>query len=217
MPWDHSPTSSWAARPRGAPASPTGRAARRRSGRGRRSPKPDAVLLFEDLLVFIEAKLGARNATTPSDPDNPKRYETGHGSWFGRVFREGVGFRSLAVEARLYELMRLWLIGTWVAEDTGRRFALVNLVRSSQEVDIEARFGSHIVTGPDRQFRRLTWEGLVHALQPAGGWPRPAPDLRGYLGSNTLGYAVQWDPLREFGVLRRALGGPDVNGLGEMT
>lgn len=26
----------------------------------------------------------------------------------------------------------------------------------------------------------MTWEGLVRALQPLGGWPAPTSDLRGY-------------------------------------
>ena len=104
-----------------------------------------------------------------------------------------------------------------IDEDTARRFALVNRVRSGQEVDIKSRLGSPIAAGPDRQFRRLTWEGLVHALRPAGGWSCPAPDVRGDLRSKTLGHAVQREHRWEFGVPSSAFGGPDVSESGGMT
>jgi hypothetical protein len=172
----------------------------------RRYSEPDLVLLSEDLLAFVEAKLGSGNATTPSNPNDPKSYETGYGEWFRSVFREGASFRSVAVEARLYELMRLWLIGTRVAYESDRRFVLVSLVRSgaAKEADIEDRFGPFITQSDHRRFLRLTWEQVLSGLLPEIGRSPEVQRLAPYFAGKTLGYAGKRERDREFGVLQWA-------------
>jgi hypothetical protein len=179
-----------------------------------RYTEPDLVLLWRDLFVFVEAKLGSDNSTYPTDPRNPKSYMTGHGGWFRRVFQEHADFWSVAVKARLYELMRNWLIGTQIAHETGRKFVLVNLVRSESETDIEERFGRHIVQDERRHFRRLTWEQVVNdvAIREAGN--RDFDRLVRYFDGKSLGYARWWVRGGEVGVLRRAFGALDPRGLG---
>ncbi len=174
--------------------------------RAGRYTEPDLAFLFKDLLVFIEVKLGSANATTPSDPTNPKTYMTGHGVWFHQVFRRCANFQSVAVAARLYELMRLWLIGTRIAHETGRRFLLLNLVRAGalEEANIEERIGRYIEQDDRRRFFRLTWE---HVMAGVNGGMHGGPDLERltrYFAGKTLGYVRQYEGNRVFGVLRRA-------------
>ena len=125
------------------------------------------------------------------------------------MFRAGRSFHSLAVENRLYELMRLWLHGTRIAHETGRKFVLANLVRSAFETDIEDRFGRHIVQDDRRRFRRLTWERVVGDLaREQAGNPKVDRLVR-YFDGKALGYARSWVRGREVGVLRRAFNVPE--------
>jgi hypothetical protein len=151
-----------------------------------RSSEPDLLAVSPSALFFIEAKLTAGNETTPSDPNNRKKYLTGGDRWFEQVF--ATDYETVAIRARKYELFRFWLLGSWLAEQIGRAFYLVNLVPAEREVDIEQRFRPHIRTAPERQFKRLSWEEIYAYI--AGN----APDSEGkkavmaYFENKSMGY-----------------------------
>lgn len=128
----------------------------------RRGSEPDLILRAEKTLSFIEAKLNSGNKTLPNDKDKPKRYETGGNGWFKKVFTSG--YRTAAITEKKYELMRFWLLGTWMAEQTGLDFCLINLVKEGKEEDIEKLFKKHILETPRRKFIRLTWESIYRYL-----------------------------------------------------
>jgi hypothetical protein len=111
----------------------------------------------------------------------------------------------VAEEDRLYELMRLWLIGTQMAQESGRRFVLVNLLRSgaSDEAEIEGRFGRFITQDDCRRFLRLSWEEVLSGLLPEICRSPDAYRLMTYFAGKTPGYAGNRDGYREFGVSRR--------------
>jgi hypothetical protein len=151
-----------------------------------RSSEPDIIIYSKNVLFFIEAKLAANNETVPSDPSNLKKYTSGTGGWFDKVFRSD--FKSIAVEARKYELLRFWLIGTWMADQLGLRFYLLNLVRDGFEKDIEGVFGEYINRDRNRNFRRITWEGIYKAIKGVAR-PTEATELMlEYFRNKTLGY-----------------------------
>jgi hypothetical protein len=91
-----------------------------------RRSEPDIIVDDADILVFAENKWLSGNRTKPTDPGNPKRYLTGGDGWFGKVFKPTTTFQKIAVDAKLYELMRLWLLGSWIADRAGKRFLLLN-------------------------------------------------------------------------------------------
>jgi hypothetical protein len=154
---------------------------------GRRS-EPDIIVDDDNLLAVVEKKWLSGNTTKPSNPNNPKHYMTGGDGWFRKVFKPTADFKPVAVNAKLYELMRFWLFGSWVAKQAGQRFLLINVVRGVKEADIEGRFGAHIQSGPERRFRRVTWEGLYAGLvQPRAGCS-DADRLALYLREKTIGY-----------------------------
>jgi hypothetical protein len=94
------------------------------SERDSRRSEPDIIIDDEELLVFAENKWLSGNRTRPSDTNDPKRYPTGGDGWFKRVFAASADFRTIAVDERLYELMRLWLIGSLIADRLGKKFLL---------------------------------------------------------------------------------------------
>ena len=160
-----------------------------------RSSEPDLIVVSEKGLFFIESKLTANNNTTPSDRNNRKKYLIGGDEWWKRVF---IGdYETIAIEAKKYELFRFWLLGSWLAKEMGRDFYLINVVLSGRETDIEKRFSHHIRKDSDKQFKRVTWEGIggyVADNAPANSGKRA---LLEYFENKTIGY-------NRLGVIQRA-------------
>ena len=91
-----------------------------------RGSEPDLIVCSEGHLIFIEAKFTSGNNTKPSKPENVKKYLTGGKDWYDNVFI--AKYKHIANEKRKYELLRFWLLGTWMADQEGKQFHLVNLV-----------------------------------------------------------------------------------------
>ncbi len=127
-----------------------------------KSSEPDIIIMTDKALFFIEAKLTASNKTEPSDKSNSKKYETGGDNWFSKVFKSS--YKKVAIDEEKYELLRFWLLGTWMAEHQGLDFYLVNLVLSERETDIEAIFRRHIKENQRRKFMRVTWENIYQYI-----------------------------------------------------
>ena len=161
--------------------------------RSDRRSEPDLIVEDDDVLAFVENKVLSGNRTKPSEPDNPKRYPTGGDYWFGKVFKPTTTFQKIAVEKKLYELMRLWLLGSWIANrEPRKRFLLANIVRAEakNETDIEGRFGTHLQPHPQRKFVRVTWEQIYSSIvKPRAGSP-DADRLVRYLREKTMGYRL---------------------------
>jgi len=158
-----------------------------------RRSEPDLIIEDEKHIVFVESKWTSGNRTSPTNRNNPKMYESGGNGWFRRVFAGDTDFMKVAVEDKLYELMRLWLIGSWIAECSRKKFVLVNLVRadSKTEINIEERFGKHIMSAPNRRFVRLTWEQIYSEIilpQTLLAEQDDAKALAKYLREKTIGY-----------------------------
>src|SRR4030067_2701031 len=129
----------------------------------KRSSEPDIIIKTDNGLFFIEAKLTSGNDTPSNEKQieekirNPKKYTTGGGNWFQNVFL--TSYKEI-VRKQKYELLRFWLLGTWMAEQTGKEFYLINLVTEEKEKDIEAVFQRHIKEKAKLKFLRLTWESI---------------------------------------------------------
>jgi hypothetical protein len=67
------------------------------------------IIVTETSIFFIEAKLSSGNELKSSK--NRKKYETGGKNWCSKVFRSD--YAPVAIREKKYELMRLWLLGTW--------------------------------------------------------------------------------------------------------
>lgn len=151
-----------------------------------RSSEPDIIIRTDRALIFIEAKLTAGNKTGPSNPDYTKKYLTGGDGWFSRVFHSD--YDTVAKVEKKYELMRFWLLGTWMAEQLDLDFYLVNLVRAAREKEIEAAFGMHTREESGMHFMRLTWEGICEFVKnsvPPGPVKEPMTE---YFRNKSLGY-----------------------------
>ena len=128
----------------------------------KRSSEPDIIIKYDNVLFFIEAKLTATNETTPSNPNDSKRYLTGGGNWYENVFKSD--YQTIAISERKYELLRFWLIGSWIARCLNLKYYLVNLVLSERERNIEETFKRHIKENQYRKFIRITWEEIYEYI-----------------------------------------------------
>jgi hypothetical protein len=66
----------------------------------------------------------------------------------------------MAILQDKYELFRLWLIGTWIADKENSNFFLLNLVRNDFETTVEEEMNKIIFPSHIRSFRRFTWEDI---------------------------------------------------------
>ena len=151
-----------------------------------RSSEPDIIVESDKAIFFIEAKFKAGNKTKPSKLSERKKYLTGGDNWFEKVFKSD--YETISIEQQKYELMRFWLLGTWMAEQLDKDFYLVNLVREDREKNIEDLFKPHIKATKTRKFLRLSWEYIYqHILSHAQSNPEK-DRLQSYFENKTIGY-----------------------------
>lgn len=128
-----------------------------------RGSEPDIIIRTDKVLYFIEAKLTANNETKPSDLKNKKKYETGGNKMFSQIFKSD--YETIAVKEKRYELMRFWMLGSWIANKLNVDFEFYSLVMQSQEQDIESEFGKLIIESEKRRFSRFTWEQIYDYIE----------------------------------------------------
>lgn len=150
-----------------------------------RGSEPDIIILTDNILYFIEAKLLAKNETKPSNINNRKRYEKGGDCIFRNLFRKD--YETIAIKEQKYELMRFWLLGSWMAKIIGINFELFNLVLQDSEQNVENEFGKLIIETSVRKFRRITWESIYTFILTQKDCSNRANILE-YFQNKTLGY-----------------------------
>lgn len=170
--------------------------------------EPDLMVMTDRCLFVIEAKLTAGNATVPGTARSRDRYVKGGDGWWHESFSTDCENEEIAEQSRLYELMRFWLIGSWMARMARTDFRLINLLRSeaSEEADIEFRFRRFLRADAHFRFLRATWEGIRTFIAAKAPDSADRERMISYFGEKTMGYRD--------GDLRRAFA---VDGLAEIT
>jgi hypothetical protein len=148
--------------------------------------EPDLIIVTDTTIFFIEAKVGADNKTVPRDKNNLKKYTEGGDFWFNEVFRNN--YNTIAIENKKYELLRLWLLGTWVAKMLNKDFYLINLVLSDKEQNIEDEFEQHIKSNNSYKFKRVTWECIYRNIKQLPIINENTKKLLDYFENKTNGY-----------------------------
>lgn len=152
----------------------------------KRGSEPDIIVKTDNALLFIEAKLTAGNETIPSDKSNSKKYEIGGDGWFSKVFKSD--YRTVAIAEKKYELLRFWLLGTWIAKQQNLDFCLANLVLSKQEKEIETIFKRHLCENQRMKFIRITWEAIYQQILNSSLSGTDKDRMIEYFKNKTIGY-----------------------------
>ena len=152
----------------------------------RRGSEPDIIVKTDSSLLFIEAKLTAGNETVPSNLSNSKKYETGGDNWFSKVFTSD--YETIAIDEKKYELLRFWLLGTWIANQYKLDFYLVNLVLSEREKEIKEIFNKHLRINKRMKFIRIAWEDIYQKIlnNRLSGMDKDV--ITHYFRNKTIGY-----------------------------
>lgn len=150
-----------------------------------RGTEPDLLIESADTLFLIEAKLGSKNESTPTHVRSLATYRRAADEWYARVFVSAP--EIVAVQEKFYQLMRLWLLGTWMAAQVQKRFVLVSLCTATRDAQIERRFSAHLQPADDRNFVRHTWEQIRDFYRLISGADE-TETLVSYFNNKTLGY-----------------------------
>ncbi len=151
-----------------------------------RCSEPDIIIKTNNALLFIEAKLTSGNNTVPSDTSNSKRYEIGGNNWFSKIFKSN--YKTVAITDKKYELLRFWLLGTWITKQQDLEFYLINLVLSERDKNIETIFKRHIYENPRMKFIRITWEDIYQHILNSALPGRDKDKMIEYFRNKTVGY-----------------------------
>lgn len=161
-----------------------------------RGSEPDIIIRTDKTLFFIEAKVLALNETKPSDPGNKKKYLTGGNNWFDKVFK--INYNSIAIEQEKYELLRFWLLGTWMANKIRLKFSLLSLVLGDRELEIEDTFDKMIVEDDEKQFYRISWEDIYQFIVTNKIDSKDFAIIINYYKNKCLGYNTNQDLIKAF-------------------
>jgi len=150
--------------------------------------EPDLIVKSDSTLFFVEPKLTASDSTVPQsrNPLVRVKYETGGNKSYSKVVSSD--FETVAVTEKKYELLRFWLIGSWIAHCIGLDFYLVNLVRSEKERDIERTFRKHIKESQRRRFLRVAWEDVYQFISNSKPRTTEMNRMIKYFQNKTVGY-----------------------------
>ena len=151
----------------------------------RRGSEPDIIIKTNKVLFFIEAKLTTDNKTSPSNKNSSKKYESGGHNWFFKIFKSD--YKTIAIIEKKYELLRFWLLGTYMAKQQDLNFYLVNLVLSEKEKDIENIFKGYIRETKRRKFLHITWEDIYSYILNSNS-SRDKDIILNYFRNKTIGY-----------------------------
>ena len=149
--------------------------------------EPDLVLKTADSLLFFESKVGSGNDSKDVSDETYQRYMNAENNWSKTVFKPQLDRYSFGKQ---YQLMRHWLLGSWIAEKSQdiSRFYLVNLVSERRERNIVDWFREYSLDGGKRFFERSTWEDIYRLLSKNGGDER----VLKYMEGKALGYSGKY-------------------------
>jgi hypothetical protein len=160
-----------------------------------RSSEPDLIAVSDRGLFFIEAKLTATNDTIPNEKRSQTKYLVGGDRWYEKVITKD--YEEVAIKAKKYELLRFWLLGSWLAKEMGKEFYLINIVLSERERNIEQQIDPFICQTPSRRFKRITWEEIRTYVADHAPTSIEKSALLAYYKNKSLGY-------NRFGEIQRA-------------
>jgi hypothetical protein len=151
--------------------------------------EPDVIVVWPNLLVVIEVKLGSGNDRQPGKPAFERYLDQAH------LYGEP---KAAIMESGYYELVRNWRIGAELAERRAcEGFLLVNLgpPRLAQDMAVVTR---QFATAPRRRFDYLGWRLLWRRIAASGS----APWFDHYLGARCESggrRALRLEPLSQQG------------------
>lgn len=153
--------------------------------------EPDIIIVTDKTLFFVEAKLFSSNKTSGSGKtlinriNNSKKYVSGGNKQFDNIFIND--YKTIVLDKK-YELMRFWILGSWIAKNLNLKFELINLVLENRELDIESDFSKHLIPNSNNTFSRYTWESIYSLIKSANNHDSDSLLIIDYFKNKAAGY-----------------------------
>lgn len=158
-----------------------------------RETEPAILVETEDLLILIDPHLGSARPSARS-PIGWEEYDEAADGWASGMLKGSC--EGFAGERGQFDLLRQWLLGTWMAHQEGKRFLLLYLAPGwSRGLPFQAAL-TGLRASSERAAMRVTWEDIhAHVAEEHEHVPG-APALLSYLEEKSAGYG-------DDGLLRR--------------
>lgn len=96
-------------------------------------------------------------------------------------------YQTIAIDDKRYELMRFWLLGTWIAEQLNLDFELISLLRQANEKHLVNDFSQHINKIKGVCHSRISWEDIYKFIESTPEF-NLKDNMEQYFRNKTIGY-----------------------------
>lgn len=151
----------------------------------KKGTEPDLIIETEDEIIFVEMKFTSDNNTKPKGKSFWK-YERKDKEWYNTVLKSRL--EEVAIGVKRYELLRHWLLGTWISHFICRkRYVLLNIVPEEILSEGDDCFRKCIIEDDKKKFIIGTWGQIIRILneEQRGGVYKKVLE---YLKDKTRGY-----------------------------
>lgn len=160
--------------------------------------EPAVLIDTGDTLIAVDPRLGP-GAGRSWTPAHWEKYERGGKGWAANVFSGDL--REIVADKSAFEFLKLWLLGSYMAEAEGKAFVLMHMTPAWSGAPLLDSLRPQVKSGSGREVASVTWEDVYAYVSAECANARHAPALLTYLREKSAGYGVD-------GRLRRAFALP---------
>ena len=163
--------------------------------------EPTVLIDTDDTLVLVDPRTSL-GAEAPRTPVGWEHYERGGKGWSTAVFAGSI--REVAFDKGPFGLLKLWLLGSYMAELAGKAFVLLHMTPAWSGAPLLAKLRPQFITDPRREARSLTWEDTYAYVIAECAGVRDAQAVLTYFREKSAGYGGDGRLRRAFAVPERA-------------
>jgi hypothetical protein len=159
--------------------------------------EPTVLIDTDDTLILVDPRISL-GTETPQTPVGWERYERGGKGWSTRVFAGAV--REVACDKGSFEFLKLWLLGSYMAELADKAFVLLHMTPVWSGAPLLAKLQPQFVSDPKREAHSLTWEDTYGYIFAEHSGVRDAQAVLTYFREKSAGYGADRRLRRAFAV-----------------
>lgn len=167
---------------------------------------PGIIIDAEQALVFVLANLDSEIASWMTNADRIRQCLTACEGWYHEIFQPSAGLHEYNPEKPVATHLQMWLFGSWIARQQGKRFYLLDLYGQLRPVEdaVGRYFGQYLITNEQRRFFRLSWETLYRRIIAGQPLDRDTRRMTWFFHNKSYGYAYKAREALQFARLRHA-------------
>lgn len=159
--------------------------------------EPAVLIDTDDTLILVDPRTGPATETSQT-PAGWERYERGGKGWSARVFAGPI--RDVACARGSFELLKLWLLGSYMAELAGKAFVLLHMTPVWSGAPVLTKLQPQFLRDPARKAHSLTWEDTYEFIAAKHPSARDAQAILTFFREKSAGYGADGRLRRAFAV-----------------